>query len=410
MLDKLLTHKISIPVWLLLIASIIFYITWEWYWYTQVGLLFIKWHTHYMPYLILWGLFVLVTQLPANKQRFVNLQLLATTVIATLCLTELVLQITGFTKTYTEKRGGIYQSVFNQKGWDSTRTYPPNSEHYLSSPEFHYLRNVNSLGLSDYAFLKQSDKILIQTYGDSFTEGDGAPQDSSYPALLRNLVGSNFQIQNFGICGNDPGFYPAQMARIGANFKPNLIILCYGTGDFMADFLSRGGLERYTLNGWKSRKGPWWELIYGTSYLARPIFNALGFRYENFFFNQTQMQEELKRLELKWNETFEEIFSIARKNQIKVLVLKKPERSEVVLNQYQYNMSFFDSLLLQNSDIKHFDLLPYYRNNVGLISQETTAPYYWEKDGHHNSNGYWVMAKGVLSGLKENYPQWFSKP
>jgi hypothetical protein len=55
--------------------------------------------------------------------------------------------------------------------------------------------------------------------------------------------------------------------------------------------------------------------------------------------------------------------------------------------------------------VKHYDLLPFYRDTLGLQSQEATAPYYWPKDGHHNPPGYALMAKGVYKALQKNYPE-----
>jgi hypothetical protein len=90
-----------------------------------------------------------------------------------------------------------------------------------------------------------------------------------------------------------------------------------------------------------------------------------------------------------------------------VLLFKKPERSEIVLNEYQYNMAFFDTFLVKYPFFHHEDLMPFYRDSAGMVTNEITASYYWQKDGHHNANGYKVMAKGICNALKKNFPEFF---
>lgn len=399
----LLQKKITVPLWFPFLLLLTAYAGWEIYWFKQVGLIFIKWHTHLMLYVYLWILGIILFKL-FSKHIAVNMFLSFSSILFVLLLLELGMMYIGYNKTYLENRSGQYQSVFNYKSTDSIRAYGLFQLHNLKTPEYDYARQCNSLGFSDEEWISDSSKILIQTYGDSFTEGDGAPFDSSYPAILRNLLGAKFAVQNYGICGNDPGFYVTQFGKVGSKFQPSAIVLCYGTGDFMNDFFSRGGLERFTESGWQTRKGPWWEVIYGISYTSRLFFHAFGIHYNQFFMTKADINQQLKLLQPKWNEMFDEIALLAAKQNTKVLLFKKPERSEIVLHEYQYNMAFFDSYLNANPIFKHVDLMPFYRDSAGLVSIKTTDPYYWQKDGHHNSKGYTVMARGVHSALKNKFP------
>jgi len=395
----------SIPLWLLLLLLLTAYAGWEIYWFTQVGLAFIKWHTHFMLFVYLWLAGMLLLSFNPNQKHKENFMLSFSVLVFMLLATEVALHFTGFNKTYLEKRSNQYQSLYGNKSNDFIRAYSPEQLHYLKTPEYNYPRQANSYGFSDEEWVADTSKILIQTYGDSFTEGDGAPADSSYPAMLRTLLGKNFQVQNYGICGNDPGFYVPQFGKVGSRFQPDAIVLCYGTGDLMADFFSKGGLERFYKGGWRSRKGPWWEVVYGTSYLSRLFFHAFGIEYGKFFLSDKDIALQLKAMAPQWNNIFAEIGRLAQSHNIKVLLFKKPERSEIVRAEYQYNMAFFDTFLLQHPIFHHADLMPFYRDSAGMVSNETTAPYYWPKDGHHNSKGYAVMARGVHSALKSKLPE-----
>jgi hypothetical protein len=402
-LQNLMSVKVKVPLWVFAGFALMLYAAWEIYWVSQVGYSAIKWHTHLMLYVYAWFCSLLLL-LPLKRHRLINeIVLVVSITLFTLGSIELVLTLTGYNKTYIENRSGKYVSLFNETSTDSLRIcHAPKTTHQLRSPEFNYPRQTNQYGFSDFIFRHDTGRVLVQTYGDSFTEGDGSPFDSSYPAILRQLLGEKYSVQNYGICGNDPAFYLPQYNHVGRLFHPNVMVFCYGSGDFMHDWATRGGLERFTPTGWQSQKGPWWEPIYALSYVARLFIEASGRHCNDFFMSPQEKEENLRALAPKWNELFVALANTAARDSTKILLLKKPERSEVALNKYQYDFAFFDSLVTTLPGVKHYDLLPFYRDTFGLKSQEATAPYYWPQDGHHNPAGYALMAKGVYQALQRN--------
>jgi len=330
-----------------------------------------------------------------------------------LVLSEFFLRVAGVNKAYVENRNGKYVSSYISHDNNVNRTYWPGTTTYLQSPEYRYSRHHNNLGFSDTDFFGKGDtnEILVQTYGDSFTEGDGAPMDSSYPAVLRDLLKrdgqSQITVQNFGICGNDPGFYWKQFKDIGSKLHPDIVVITYDCGDLTTDFLTRGGLERFKNGYYKGFDGPWWEWLYGVSYVYRLFAVSLfDVQHRTFFLTEDQRTKRLKDLEPKWNQTFMAIAEIARKNNTKVLLVKKPEHREVDLNKYSYDYSFFEKMADTISCFRRFDLLPYYRDSIHIDSSNS-AKYWWPKDGHNQGAGYEVMAGGVYEGLRKNYPEIF---
>lgn len=341
--------------------------------------------------------------------------LLVISVFIVLLAAEFYLRQKGINQAYIEVRGdGRYTSTYVKRDNNVDWHYKPGSESYLQAPEYKYLRHHNNLGFSDADFYPKHDSnsILIQTYGDSFTEGDGAPVDSSYPAILRNLLKRDGQnqitVQNFGVCGNDPAFVWRQLKDIGAGLKPDLIVIVYNAGDLTTDFFTRGGPDRFKGDYYKGFDAPRWEVIYGVSYVARLVARAVfGIEYKNFFLSQQETEARVESLKPKWNETFANIAAVARQNNIKVLLIKKPEHSEVDLDDYDLDFSFFDKMRDTIGCFKQYDLLPYYRDSFHL-SAGKTAPYWWHIDGHNNGKGYDMMAHGVYTGLKQTYPEIFT--
>lgn len=349
-----------------------------------------------------------------SQPTSLNLMLLLMAIFFVLAASEIYLRYAGINQTYMERRNGKYISAYIKHDSNVNRTYVPGTDAFLQSGEFKYPRHHNNYGFSDFDFYAKKDtsKILIQTYGDSFTEGDGAPFDSSYPAILQTILKKNgqqqFEIQNFGICGNDPAFYYEQMKNIGIHFKPDVAIIVYGTLDFNTDFFCRGGLERFKNGYWQGYSAPNWEWVYAASYIFRLVLHSLT-KIKSVYFLTTEQhhQTRLQALRQKWNSTFIQIADIARQANVKVLLIKKPERGEIGTNRYDYDFNFFEHSAEVVKDFKQFDLLPYFRDSIH-INQNNSLTYFWPQDGHANATGYAAMAKGVYTGLKKSYPEIFT--
>ncbi len=77
-----------------------------------------------------------------------------------------------------------------EDGEDWFHTWPPNDEHEYHAPgEFRYTRMSNNLGLSEENIpeVKPANEFRIIGLGDSFTEGVGAPYDSTWVKQLEKI-------------------------------------------------------------------------------------------------------------------------------------------------------------------------------------------------------------------------------
>ena len=79
------------------------------------------------------------------------------------------------------------------------------------------------------SMLSTSDVILA--FGDSLTEGVGAKESESYPAVLQQLSGR--KVINAGISGEEstPGL--ARFPALLEEHQPKLLILCHGGNDIL---------------------------------------------------------------------------------------------------------------------------------------------------------------------------------
>lgn len=358
--------------------------------------------------------FLILTSIKAEVEVVTNFCILIFAVSICLYTTEILLRHKQVNSTYMELRLGVYISLFVKKNDNVLWTCKPEPKTYIAGSEYVFERHHNSYRFSDDEFvpIKNAGEIRIQTYGDSFTEGDGAPADSSYPSILRTIFDykklNNITVQNLGVCGNDPAFCSKQLKEIGATLNPDIAVITYGTGDLNTDFLTRGGLERFKENYWEGKSGPWYEWLCAYSYIFRLCaVSMFHVSPNNFFLTPKEKDLRIQELRPAWNKVFLEIAKTARKEKIKVLLIKKPEAKEVTDNKYENDFSFFEKIADTISVFKRYDLLPYYRDSAH-VNVSNYLQYYWPKDGHHNPTGYAIMARGVFEGLQESYPEIFS--
>ncbi|MES2661515.1 MAG: GDSL-type esterase/lipase family protein [Verrucomicrobiota bacterium] len=79
--------------------------------------------------------------------------------------------------------------------------------------------------------------LKISCVGDSITQGTGAAQGKSYPSQLQELLGSEWQVGNFGVGGRtllrkgDHPYWKEDAFKKAQDFKPDVVIIMLGTND-----------------------------------------------------------------------------------------------------------------------------------------------------------------------------------
>ena len=79
--------------------------------------------------------------------------------------------------------------------------------------------------------------IRVACVGDSITQGPRSPKGITYPDQLQQILGTGYQVQNFGLGGttllrngNKPYWKFDKLPKAQA-FKPNVVIIMLGTND-----------------------------------------------------------------------------------------------------------------------------------------------------------------------------------
>jgi hypothetical protein len=225
-----------------------------------------------------------------------NWRLLAVSVFCCTVVLELVLRYGVATHlSYNERNGAMhYVSPYRQVYLDNLvrrfyfgqtdvglRTNRPNATISKNRPEFSYEHRYNSLGLRDEEHDRgriDASRVVIGI-GDSFAEGVGAPQDSTWPALLGVLLQHawpNALAINAGSSGSDVffGHYLLQHALID-HYHPDVVVVGINSSD-IHDVTIRGGEERFlSAQEVAFRPAPWWEPMYAASFIVRHILHDI---------------------------------------------------------------------------------------------------------------------------------------
>jgi hypothetical protein len=342
------------------------------------------------------------------QTRLKTLSVLAGIFLA-LAVAELTMRLTGIMATQTEKRLNDYWSPYNYNRDKVLWNWDPNKVLILEGPEFSYARKINALGFDDAEFCihKDSGEIRILTLGDSFTEGDGAAYDSSYPRQLEDILTERYAsrkivVMNAGICGSDPMFNFKAYDSLLYKYRPDLVIQVFSTQDVMNDMALRGGLDRFTPDGKVNFTHHFaLDKVFMYSRLSRLYFVGIRNLNEHYLNDEILLQKRdylLAQTRLLFSAWQQQVVNRG----FKFYVVYRPDPMEIEQHSYGTYMQPFinniDSMGNSSKLFKTIDLISYYTQVAHM--DKDAQKYFWPIDRHHNATGYHQMAMGIAEGVK----------
>ena len=269
----------------------------------------------------------------------------------------------------------------------------PNSERIEEKVEFRYLHKYNEIGLRDTALSFYGNKKNILILGDSYTEGVGAPADSTGPKSVEyhlNAMGKHYAVVNAGVSGSDIVYAYQLLDTIFKQTQPKIVLYNLHYSD-IDDIMFRGGDERFS-NG--ARKAFWWEYLYSFSCIYRIISNRLlhlnpdATTKEDFNFALGVIKQKV----IDFNE-------YCSKNKAIFVLIITPGPNEL------YNTYHFANAFNLETTILELDSPVNYINTQQLLTDEINRSndidkYYHRLDFHLTAYGYWLWGEIVASGLK----------
>jgi lysophospholipase L1-like esterase len=330
---------------------------------------------------------------------------LALTLVVGGAAAELLLRYLCLVCTWMETNAGEYVSPYQEpfdNRWYHLRT--PDAVYTYGQPEFDYELRMNSLGIRDveHPIEKPAGEFRIVGLGDSFTEGQGAPYESTYLKVLERGLDEKLEVDVRvivgGVAGSDP-FYSYRLLRDKLlAFRPDLITLAVNNSDVM-DVIARGGDERFLPDGTvRFNEPPADEWLFARSHLYRAFVTLLGYDWLGLSPSEHVARREEAVEELKG--ILGEYQSLARSAGCRFVVILHPDSFELSTEAYSFNVGALKQYFAENG-ISYVDLMEYFVKRTGP-DRESREKLYWKKDFHHNAAGYRMFAEGVEEYLLGN--------
>jgi lysophospholipase L1-like esterase len=343
--------------------------------------------------------------------------LLIIVLFSSLFVTELILKYGVKThQSYLEKNGYFFYYSYHWQINKENRNYLngqrqekvwyklnyPGIPWTHSTPEFIQVHNINSSGCRDgeFSINKEPDEYRIIALGDSYTQGVGAPEDSTYADFLERDLSPQFPdkkivVYNAGNSGSDPFFEYMVLRDKLMIYSPDLVIVAINSSD-LQDVSIRGGMERFKPDGTvQYRKGPRWEVLYGISYIFRHIIHDF-LAYDWNLVKYKDQKVVLAQISLLLKDSVDRFKVLADEKGFDLMIVFNPTDWEVKTRALILD-TLYQSVRL-NPDIISLNLNDYYINKAGLDSSNV-QDYYWQVDLHHNSKGYELFARGVAEKI-----------
>jgi len=309
---------------------------------------------------------------------------------------ETMLRIFGINQSYNEKNGLYYASGYkvNTSYLDAANpevySHPKYATYVDKRKEFAYPIKSNNEGLRDvdHPIAKADSEYRIICLGNSFTEGIGAPQDSTWPLLLRNKLANmahkKISVFNAGISSSDPFFQYKLLEKKLLKYSPDLVLLAPGTSDFEF-YKLRGGFERFTPDGIRYHEAPKWEKLYAASYVLRFFINNV-LQYKNLL-PPDENEKQYFKAQAEIYSCIKKFKALSEKQKFGLIIVFIDDRSSLYLPMI--------SRLKKENTLSVIDLFEY-NSTVAKITAEHKKTYYWSIDGHCNGKGYNLYAEGIL--------------
>ena len=330
-----------------------------------------------------------------NKTRN-NIRILILSIFTSILAGEVILRISGKYDSYREQKGDFfYNFIYETVRLDNETLFEIFDDNYKATKPH------------DTEFERKSnDEFRILGLGDSFTEGVGTSPDSTWLKLLEKKLrekNANQTIKTFnaGLSGNDPFFEYLLLKEKLLVYKPDLVIVAMNNSDII-ETIARGGMERFQPDSTIIfKKGPWFETLFGMSYLCRLfVFEVL--QYDWLFLSESERKgEEIEALN-KIYACMLKFGILAKAEDLEILLIFHPMIEEVVSGNFLFKKMI--NKLSNEASLETLDLLDFFQNET-IMNKNNASSYYWEIDKHHNSKGYELFAAGVEKKITKMFEQ-----
>ena len=313
---------------------------------------------------------------------------------------EITLRVTCAYCSYSEKQGQKYMPVYDRESGSVFRPYiqrmPYLDTDYDRMGVFSYGLQTNGLGIRDvdHPVEKRPGEFRIIALGDSYTEGVGAPVDSTWFRLLQTRLNERLRhdtvrVISGGVFNSDPVACYNLYRDCMADYQPDIVILAMNCGDINDIYERDAGDIKYEEN--------WFFRLWVHSHFFRFLIMEIGgFDWHLLGPRESKLKSQqaiqmTKDILIKYQQ-------LAHEQGFEFLLVVFPGYYELERNFYDFNLDriieFADSTGMMYTDLK-----AYFRSQFE-IDKAKVNELYWEFEGHCRPEGYYQFALGVEEALE----------
>lgn len=350
-------------------------------------------------HILIFGLtYMLLKRLKTNTSWRANFLVFSITLIGL----EVLLRLTGLMANYFEKKSGKYYSLYDYRPKETIlKRQPGEVIHLASNGEFSYAYQINSWGYNDIEWdsTKPEGVLRVLALGDSFTEGFGAPQDSSWVAQIRNInFGRPIEWLNAGISAADPFINFHALRTELHRFQPDIIIQIISNQDLQEDIPLRGGLDRFKEDGSLNYSArPPFERLIAYSHLSRLLQSVLTI--PRIFYRAETKKEAIDASLEKVSELIDSYANWSIENQNVPIIIIPYQVSPQMYLEKQYKLEELYLMHSKSESVAIISMFDCYKNR-GLNNKRTFSRLWWPVDRHHTSQGYQMMAECIAEAIR----------
>lgn len=320
-------------------------------------------------------------------------------IIVPLIITEIVLRIIGFANTYSEDTKGEFTTYLGSHESTWFHIWTPNETVNYSQPEFTFVNHINSKGVREKNIQPQDTCMKYLFLGDSFTEGDGTPYETSMPRYFEKLVADSncpMKAYNAGVCGSDPlfsyMFYKYQLDSFA--FKEVFLVLNNGERN---DIFVRGGFERFKADSTTQFKNKTWHTyLFAASRIFRTLSKIAG--YDENRMKMTSDYEYYKPQYQLIGQAIDSINYLCNQRGAKLNLVFFPFPQAVL-----YNLENKQALeMLKYIDTSGINIINLNLDFSKVLNEENLHQYSWKINGHYNAEGYHLFADLLYAKWSKN--------
>jgi len=315
------------------------------------------------------------------------------TVLILFVLLEVTLQLWP-----NQKSNGILPTELFTKSSSDTLIYELRPDSYVDEI---YVTSINSFGIRDKEYEKETEKYRILIIGDSVPFGLGVSDGENFADLLEEKFNNSVEVLNFGV----PGYKATQIVELlrlkGIQYNPDLVIYSYTLND--ADNYNNG-IDLFFQDDVSACK------IYLTvpiecflksilkksevlDFISGRAYNIIkGRSYTDYYTSIYQDSNKVREV----SESFATLYSLSEQEDFGVLLLLIPLISDFDNYKWQHIHDQVTTLA-SNQNIPTLDLLPSFQQHSVSNLRVDNADVI-----HPNQQGHELIAQELYTNISTN--------